>query len=254
MNERPPPLRRPVPSAGLARTLVGGACALAGFGALGAALVASAKCIPGPGGWTLSELHAWLDRQPVGAAFQALAALGLIVVVYLTASTLAVLLAGIAQAARLPRVGRLAELIAVPLVRRALAALLGLGITVVNTAAPAHTATPPAATMRPIPRPPPAAGPTPAPPPVATMRGLAPPPSPAPTETEPTWTICPGDHLWGLAERALREHWHRSPSDAEVAEYLALVVERNRDELAVPDHPDLVFPGQVFVRPAVPSR
>jgi hypothetical protein len=57
-----------------------------------------------------------------------------------------------------------------------------------------------------------------------------------------------------LAAAALAESWATTPTDAEVADYLALVVEHNRATLAVPDHPDLVFPGQVFVRPPVPVR
>ena len=76
---------------------------------------------------------------------------------------------------------------------------------------------------------------------------------PAPTP-ETNWTIRAGDHLWGLAAAALAENWSTPPTDAEVSDYLALVVEQNRATLAVPDDPDLVFPGQVFVRPPVPAR
>ena len=168
------------------------------------------------------------------------------VVLYLIVSTVGFLLAEVARSAHLPRVGRVAEAIAVPCLRRTLAAMIGLGLTVANPG-PAHAAGP--LTMT--------AGMTPvadssAPAPVATMRSLA--PAPAPAVPEISWTIRAGDHLWGLAASALAERGPTAPTDDEVIEYLAIVIEHNRATLVVPDHPDLVFPGQVFVRPPVPVR
>ena len=62
-------------------------------------------------------------------------------------------------------------------------------------------------------------------------------------------TIAAGDHLWGVAEQTLAARWSRSPEPAEIAAYLHRLIEANRGVLAVPDEPDLVFPGQVFVLP-----
>lgn len=66
-------------------------------------------------------------------------------------------------------------------------------------------------------------------------------------------TIAAGDHLWGVAERTLADRWDRTPAPAEIATYLQRLIEANRGVLAVPDEPDLVFPGQVFVLPEVPA-
>ena len=63
-------------------------------------------------------------------------------------------------------------------------------------------------------------------------------------------TIVSGDHLWGVAERTLSDRTGHAPTPAEVLDYLERLVAENRGVLAVPDNPDLVFPGQVFVLPA----
>lgn len=65
-------------------------------------------------------------------------------------------------------------------------------------------------------------------------------------------TLEAGDHLWSVAERALADAWGRGPTDAELAPYWAQVVEANRDRLADPANPDLVFPGQAIALPAPP--
>ena len=62
-------------------------------------------------------------------------------------------------------------------------------------------------------------------------------------------TIAAGDHLWGVAERTLLGRTGTAPAPAEVVDYLGRLVAANRGVLAVPDNPDLVFPGQVFVLP-----
>jgi nucleoid-associated protein YgaU len=79
------------------------------------------------------------------------------------------------------------------------------------------------------------------------------PTSVAPVAPAPTWTVAPGDHLWSIATRVLAEGWGRAPSDAEVAPYWEQVVGVNRDRLADPADPDLLFPGQVLVVPRPPA-
>jgi len=89
----------------------------------------------------------------------------------------------------------------------------------------------------------------------ATMRRLTPSVRPAVPTAEPvdqTWTISPGDHLWGLSAVTLEAALGRTPTDTEIAGYVSEVIERNRHVFAVPTDPDLVFPGQVFVRPPSP--
>ncbi|MFP5308020.1 MAG: LysM peptidoglycan-binding domain-containing protein [Actinomycetes bacterium] len=65
-------------------------------------------------------------------------------------------------------------------------------------------------------------------------------------------TVASGDHLWSLAEDALVAAWGRDVSDDELAPYWRDVVEANRDRLADPTDPDLLFPGQQVVLPATP--
>jgi hypothetical protein len=50
-----------------------------------------------------------------------------------------------------------------------------------------------------------------------------------------------------VAAHTLASAWGRAPSDAEVDRYLGRLIEQNRSVLTVPDDPDLVLPGQVFV-------
>ena len=54
-----------------------------------------------------------------------------------------------------------------------------------------------------------------------------------------------------MAEHVLRDALHREPTDAEVVPYWRELIAANRDRLRDRDNPDLVFPGQVFVLPAV---
>jgi nucleoid-associated protein YgaU len=61
--------------------------------------------------------------------------------------------------------------------------------------------------------------------------------------------VGPGDHLWGIAERALSQRLGRAPTDAEIAPFWSQLVEANRDRLATGD-PDLIFAGQVFRLPS----
>lgn len=136
---------------------------------------------------------------------------------------------------------------------------------------------PPLATDAPAQPPPPPAPAVPAsPPPAATVEGVEPVepaehepasgadrPAPGPMTSLPVvepdqldehhHTIAAGDHLWGVAEQTLASRWSRSPEPAEIAAYLHRLIAANRGVLAVPDEPDLVFPGQVFVLPEVPD-
>ncbi|MGH9064643.1 MAG: hypothetical protein ACRDZQ_13110, partial [Acidimicrobiales bacterium] len=72
--------------------------------------------------------------------------------------------------------------------------------------------------------------------------------------TPSTWTIRPGDNLWAVAAATLERAWQEPPTDADVDSYWLVLIAVNRDRLAHPDLPDLVFPGQVFVLPHVHAR
>jgi LysM repeat protein len=81
-----------------------------------------------------------------------------------------------------------------------------------------------------------------APPPVAAP--LAPPPS--------TWTVASGDHFWSIAER-MTGGSGVGVDERVVRGYWSELIAVNRDRLADPGNPDLLFAGDVLVLPPVPS-
>ena len=111
-------------------------------------------------------------------------------------------------------------------------------------AAPAATAAPPTDSN-------PGAAGVPADPTTTRPAASTSPSTPAPASA--TWTIRPGEHLWRVATATLAQSWDRAPDDAQVAAYLDALIATNRGRLVVPGDPDLVFPGQVFVLPPVPT-
>lgn len=62
-------------------------------------------------------------------------------------------------------------------------------------------------------------------------------------------TVSAGESFWRIAEDALIGDLDRAPTDHEVAAYLERIVDHNRDRLADPENPDLIFPGQAFDLP-----
>jgi hypothetical protein len=242
------------------RAIVGASTSLALLAPLAGALVASGRQMGRPQAFTLRSVLVWIDAHPVSAIFAGVVVLATVVVAYLAVSAISVLLASIARLGRLPRLARVADALATPFVRRTLVGVIGVGLAVstADPPAPAHAV----AVAAPSPETPDTVDSTPVEHPAsATMRLLAPAPASAPPEERapsvpPTdsWTITAGDHLWGLSAAALSTAWGRSPTDAEVLGYVAAVVALNADRFVVAGQPDLVFPGQVFARPPIPSR
>ena len=74
-------------------------------------------------------------------------------------------------------------------------------------------------------------------------------------QTTPTevWEVATGDHFWGIAADVLHDAWGRAATEAEVARYWQMVIDHNRAELADPDNPDLIYPGQRFSLPTPPA-
>jgi hypothetical protein len=69
--------------------------------------------------------------------------------------------------------------------------------------------------------------------------------------TETTWTAQTGDHLWGIAASHLQGQLGATPSDTDIADYWRRLIDANRDRLADPGNPDLIYPGQEFVLPSI---
>ncbi len=67
-------------------------------------------------------------------------------------------------------------------------------------------------------------------------------------------TVAAGESFWGIADDVLADHLDRAPTDREVAAYVERMVEHNRDRLADPENPDLIFPGQAFDLPPFASE
>jgi serine/threonine protein kinase len=97
--------------------------------------------------------------------------------------------------------------------------------------------------------------------PVAPPQSASPaadlPPTPATPATlavaEPSrWTIGTGDHMWRVAEVSLALSWGRRPTEVDIDAYWRSLIAANRDRLADPRNPDLVFVGQVLDLPPIP--
>jgi hypothetical protein len=228
----------------LRRATVGASASLVAYTGLGVALFVSATYGPGPSSWSAQELRAWFVAHPVGASFRLLSTAALVIVLYLASSTIVLWLGTLAAATQRPKLARVVRSLASPFGKRLLAASLGIGLSAA-VAQSAHAGEPGVAIMRPL-------DPTPAPSPQPTAATAGDGQATGVTEAAATWTVQPGDHLWGLAQRALAGGGESSPTDAEIAAYVDAVVELNRSRLVVPNEPDLIFPGQVFERPPLP--
>ena len=78
--------------------------------------------------------------------------------------------------------------------------------------------------------------------------------SPSPGERVADVTVAEGDTFWSIAETTLAEGLARTPTTAEITDYWHHLVDTNRDRLAPPHDPDLIYPGQLFELPAIPGN
>ncbi len=268
----PPPSRRRRAAA------VGAWLALSGGAVL--ALHAAAGALPGPPLGSPSHWPHWAEeRDAVVIAFAVVRLLGLVAAWYVLVVTAVGVGLRLVSARRLSAV--VDRLTVVPL-RRLVATTVAVGISAgpvagagatalvaptsvpVSASVPAGVGPPVTVTMHlvtPSGDPPPtsvAPAAAPSPPPVPEAPSSIPvPPSAAPALPESaeapwaTWTVRSGECFWSIADEVLARAWGRPPADAEIVPYWRLLIEANRVELADPDNPDLVFPGQVFSLPDV---
>ena len=66
-------------------------------------------------------------------------------------------------------------------------------------------------------------------------------------------TVELGDNFWTIAETTLETAWGRVPTGDEVSGYWRQLVAANRDRLRPPHDPNLIFPGQQFELPPIPT-
>ena len=72
-------------------------------------------------------------------------------------------------------------------------------------------------------------------------------------ETASVVTVQPGDNFWTIAETTLATAWGRPPTESETSEYWRRLVDTNRQHLAPPYDPDLIYPDQRFELPPIPT-
>lgn len=84
----------------------------------------------------------------------------------------------------------------------------------------------------------------------ASMINLDPatPPEAPPAPSTDTWVVMPGESFWSIAEQVLTESQAR-PSESDIAAYWQRLILANRDRLADPGNPDLLFSGQELTIP-----
>lgn len=68
----------------------------------------------------------------------------------------------------------------------------------------------------------------------------------------PRYDVRSGDSFWTIASAQLEAHAGREVSDAEIVAYWRTLIDANRDRLADPHNPDLLFPGQSLRLPWPP--
>lgn len=222
---------------------------------------------------SLHDLAIWAtEREPDVVAMVLVRLLALALGYHLLFTTV---LAVVGRVVHAPRLVTVADAMTLPIFRSAAGRLAGLALsasTVLGSALPSASASPTPAAARSVADPlPPSADVGPAliervalapelsPPSegsTATIRSV--PPASAPetprgevSDARPAPTlhrVQPGDHLWGIAEEAVRAAIGRPPSDAEVDPFWRQVILANPDLV----DPDLIFPGQLVVVPPVP--
>lgn len=227
----------------------------------------AAPALTDPGSW-----GGWADgRDPMLASVAILRLVVLGLAWYLVGVTTIGLLARLTRAAALIRV---ADALTVPFVRRLLQGALGVGLATAMVGAAAG------APGRAFDGPGPGGGQQVAAastvdgdggatmervePEVASMDRVEDPstarmtlvdsPNPAMPERSSRHEVAAGEHLWVIAEEHLTEAFDRQPDDDEVHTHWKALIEHNRDRLADPDNPDLIYPGQVIELPEPEQR
>lgn len=204
--------------------------------------------LPLPTGFSIAESETWLrDQGPVVAAFALLRGVALLAAGYAAVIGLIGLLAVLARSTTL---AALTVRLTLPALRPLLAPVAVVTLSM-GSALPAGAS----GFADPPPRPPvmrvaPAAPPDDAGAPVMRLLPAAPVPNP-PSPAEASYTVAAGDTFWSIAAETVQRASGRAPTDAQVAPYWRVLIDANRDRLAVPGDPDLIYPGQVFTLPQV---
>lgn len=220
-----------------------------------AVLVATGPSLPFPTDHHPGDLPRWLDA--VGPAVATFTLLRAVAMVLLTWGFAVTALTVVAHRCHLRRTAGVLER-AMPRRLRVGARSLAGVVVVGSTMTPGLAGATPAtmvplerATARPATVAMHDLGATPSPAAPAVMHALddeVTPPLPT-NESRATWVIGAGDTLWHVAEATAADRLGRPATAVEITELLTELVAANRDQLALPGDPGLVFPGQVIVLP-----
>lgn len=224
--------------------------------AIGVLTLAGRGALAAPSVLDIGAWGSWArNRDALIIAFAGLRLLTLGLAWYLLGATL---IGGAARVARWRRMVAVADALTIPAVRRLLQSALGLGLATAALTVGSPTSAPPSSA-------PTAATVTMAPQDQADRVVMAPLSDagetmtpvvqvPVPQTGEEHWTAERGDHFWSIAERVLTKAWGRTPTDAEIVQYSDRLITANRNRLADPDNPDLIYPGQTFRVPRPPRQ
>lgn len=203
--------------------------------------------------WRAGEFSSWVAAtEPTVVTMALLRLLVLALSWYLVGVTA---VGGLARLVGAVRLVRLADLVTVPSVRRLLQSALGLGLATAMAAGatPARAQPLPLQLLETAEPDEPAmstgeqsAGTVAAKPAEAVAEQHS---EPGPRRDE--HTVVAGESFWRIAAARLEQSRDAAPSDADVVVYWRRLIEHNRDRLADPGNPDLLFPGQRLVLPAV---
>lgn len=195
--------------------------------------------------WRAAEFGRWLSTtDPVLATMTLLRLLVLALSWYLVGVTV---IGGFARLVGSVRLVRFTDALTVPGVRRLLQPALGLGLAtaMVAGAAPARAQPLPLQLLEAVeteepgmPVPEPSAEP---------VAGQQPERGPRCDEH----TVVAGESFWRIAAERLEHASGSPPRDADVVVYWRRLIDHNRDRLADPANPDLLYPGQRLVVPEV---
>jgi nucleoid-associated protein YgaU len=194
---------------------------------------------------SIDDIRAWIERNDAVTLALSITRLeALACATYLLAVTM---VSGAARWLSLPRVTRIVERLTPHLLRGFLGGIATLGVMAAPppTSIPAPTATATPATTTPNDAPA-----------TATLHVITDAvepvtPPPAPDAQHDSWVVRPGDNLWLIAREQVVDETGEPVSDETIATYWHRLIEVNRDLLADPNEPDLIFAGQVLELPAV---
>lgn len=191
---------------------------------------------------SIDGLRVWIERRdPITLALSLTRLEAVAFAAYLLAVTV---VGGVARWRALPRATRLVDRLTPPVLRGLLGGVATLGVMAAPTPTPVPSPTTTQTMVAPTTTSPDDEQ--------ATLHLLADATDQvAPESPHETWVVQPGENLWLIAREHLIDERGAPVADELILRYWQRLIELNRDRLANPDDPDLIFIDQVLELPAV---